>query len=130
MLFVLGALEGLIGSFQYNHSVGSFPLAAVALAVLILATCLLGAAGMGSTGGALAPAIGWFLVSLILTMPTHGGSVIITGTAAGQWYLYGGAVCAGASVILAFVLRARTAPRHAAARARSHGPRPTQDAGP
>ncbi len=130
MLFLLGALQGLVGSFQYNHSVGFFPLAAVVLAVLILATCLLGAYGMGSAGGALAPAIGWFLVSLVLTMPTHGGSVIITGTAAGEWYLYGGAVCAGASVILAFVLRTRTTPRHAATGARSHGARPTQDAGP
>ncbi len=130
MLIFLGALEGLIGGFHYNHSVGSFPLAAVGLAALVLLTCLLGAAGMGSIGGALGPAIGWFLVSLVLTMPTSGGSVIIAGTAAGEWYLYGGAVCAGAAVILAFVLRTRAAVRPRPAHARHNGARPTQDAGP
>ena len=54
------------------------------------------------------PALGWFLVSLVLTLPTAGGSVIITSTTAGEWYLYGGAVCAAAGVVIALLRRART----------------------
>jgi len=109
LLFLLGALEGLIGCFHYSHLVGSFPLAAAGLAILILITCVLGAVGMRSAAGALVPALGWFLVSLVLTLPTAGGSVIITNTTAGEWYLYGGAVCAAAGVVFALIRRGRTA---------------------
>ena len=108
LLFLLGALEGLIGCFHYSHSVGSFPLAAVGLAAAILVTCVLGAAGMRSVAGALVPAVGWFLVSLALTLPTAGGSVIIANSTTGEWYLYGGAVCAAAGVVIALVRRGRT----------------------
>jgi hypothetical protein len=65
---------------------------------------------MGSAAGALAPALGWFAVSVVLSLPTSGGSVLITNTAAGEWYLYGGSACAAASVVVAFVRRARTGP--------------------
>lgn len=108
LLFLLGALEALIGCFHYSHTVGSFPLAAAGLALLILITCVLGAIGMRSIAGALVPAVGWFLVSLVLTLPTAGGSVIIANTTPGQWYLYGGALCAAAGVVFALVRRSRT----------------------
>ena len=115
LLFLLGALEGLVGCFQFSRAVGSFPLAALVLAIAIGATCLLGAAGMGSAAGALAPALGWFAVSVVLSLPTSGGSVIVTGTTAGdtgpgEWYLYGGSACAATAVVLAFVRRSRTRP--------------------
>lgn len=110
LLFLLGALEGLIGCFQFSRVVGSFPLVAVVLAVVIGVTCLLGAAGMGSAAGALVPALGWFGVSVVLSLPTSGGSVIIANSTAGQVYLYGGSVCAAAGVVVAFVRRARTGP--------------------
>lgn len=108
MLFLLGALEGLIGCFQFSREVGSFPLAAVVLAVAIGITCLLGAAGMGSAAGALVAALGWFVVSVVLSLPTSGGSVIITNTTPGEWFLYGGSLCAAGGVVLAFMLRGRT----------------------
>lgn len=110
LLFLLGALEGLVGCFQFSREVGTFPLVAVLLAVVILVTCLLGAAGMGSAAGALVPALGWFGVSVLLSLPTPGGSVIITNTGPGEWYLYGGSACAAAAVVLAFVRRSRTRP--------------------
>jgi hypothetical protein len=107
LLFLLGALEGLVGCFQYSRSVGSFPLAALVLAAAIGVTCVLGAAGMGSAAGALVPALGWFAVSVVLSVPTSGGSVLITNSAAGELYLYGGSACAAAALIVAFVRRAR-----------------------
>ena len=110
LLFLLGALEGLVGCFQFSREVGSFPLVAVLLAVAIGVTCVLGAAGMGSAAGALIPALGWFAVSVLLSLPTAGGSVIITNTTPGEWYLYGGSVCAAVGVIVAFLRRARIGP--------------------
>jgi hypothetical protein len=110
LLFLFGAAQGVIGCFQFSSAAGSIPLAALGFCVLVVATCLLGAAGMGSIAGALVPAAGWFLASLVLTMPTAQGSVIVTNTAAGEWYLYGGSACAVAAVLIALVRRRGGAP--------------------
>ena len=40
------------------------------------------------------PAVGWIVASFVLAMPSSHGSVIITNTTAGKWYLYGGALAA------------------------------------
>jgi len=109
LLFLLGAVEGLIGCFLFSHSVGSFPLAALGFAALILVTCLLAGAGMGSGFGGLVPAVGWLAASFVLTLPTAAGSVIVTNTPAGKWYLYGGAVCAAIGAAASFRLRPRRA---------------------
>ena len=105
-LFLAGVVEGLIGSFQYSRSA---PLGAIVFCVVLLATCLLGAWAMRSVGGALCPAIGWFVASFVLSMPVASGSVIITNSAAGKWYLYGGTVCALSGVGLSFGIWARRA---------------------
>jgi Family of unknown function (DUF6113) len=105
LLFVFGAAQGLIGCFQFSQAVGSIPLAALGFCAVILVTCLLGAAAMGSAAGALVPAAGWFLTSLLLTMPTAQGSVIVTNTAAGELYLYGGSGCAALALVIAFARR-------------------------
>jgi hypothetical protein len=92
MLLVLGAVQGAIGSFQFSRTAGSVPLASIVFCVAILATCLLASRGMGSVTGALMPAFGWILTSFVLSMPVSNGSVIITNTAPGEWYLYGGTI--------------------------------------
>ena len=107
LLFLLGALEGLIGCFQFSHSIGSVPVAALGFGALILATCLLAGVGMGSPLGGLAAALGWLAASFVLTLPTAGGSVIVTNTSAGKWFLYGGAVCAGVGVAVSLRWRGR-----------------------
>ena len=107
LLFLLGAVQGLIGCFLFSRSVGSFPLAALGFGALILVTCLLGAAGMGSGFGGLVPAVGWLAASFVLTLPTAAGSVIVTNTAAGKWYLYGGAICAAIGAAASFRFRPR-----------------------
>jgi hypothetical protein len=107
MLFVLGAVLGVIGSFQYSWMAGSVPVAALAWCAALLATCLLGAWAMRSVSGALAPAAGWILAAFLMSMPVSNGSVIITNTAAGRWYLYGGTVTAVAGALLAFVVVVR-----------------------
>jgi hypothetical protein len=115
-LFLVGAVEGLIGSFQYSRNA---PLGAIAFCVVVLATCLLGAWAMRSVSGALFPAVGWIVVSFVLSMPVSGGSVIITNTTAGKWYLYGGALSLVVGVALSFVaLSRRGGPRGAVKRPR------------
>jgi len=78
---------------------------------VILATCLLGAWGMRSVSGAVLPGIGWLLTSFVLSMPVSNGSVIITATRPGEWYLYGGAVSVAAGVVLSMAGMARWARR-------------------
>jgi hypothetical protein len=109
VLLALGVALGLIGSFQYARS--PVPLVAVALDVTLFATCLLCGWGMQSVAGGLVPALGWFIAVIVLSMPTSNGSVIITGTSAGEWFLYGGALAASAGTTAAFVLRARALSR-------------------
>jgi hypothetical protein len=102
LLFILGALQGVIGCFFYAGTVGPVPAAALAFAALILVTAVLAAWGMQTPTGGLMPAVGWFAASFVLAMATPGGSVVITNTAAGKWLLYGGAACAAAGVVAGF----------------------------
>ena len=111
VLVLLGAVEGLIGSFQYSRMAGAVPVAAIAACVVILATCLLASWAVRSVTGALMPAIGWILATFVLSMPVSNGSVIIADTTAGKWYLYGGTLSAVLGVALSFVGLARARPR-------------------
>jgi hypothetical protein len=114
MLLLLGVAEGMIGSFQYSRALGSFPAAAVAFAVAIGVTCVLGGWGMSRPLGGLMPGVGWFVAAFVLAMSTPGGSIVITGTSAGEWFLFGGAVCALAGIAFCFLRWSR--PRAGVAR--------------
>jgi hypothetical protein len=104
MLFVLGALEGMIGSFQYSRS----PAPLIAIIFLTCAAC---GWGIGTFGAGLLPGVGWILASFIISMPRPNGSVVITATAAGEWYLYGGAIACVAGCLATFFIRlVRSAP--------------------
>lgn len=105
VLFVLGVAQAVIGSFQYSR--GPVPLVAIALAVLIFATCVLCGWGMRSLAGGLVPALGWIITSFVMAMPSSHGTVIITATSAGEWYLYGGAFAAAGGASASFMLWGR-----------------------
>jgi hypothetical protein len=108
-LFLLGALQSLIGSFQYGQS--PVPLIAIILAVVIFATCVACGWGVGTFAAGLLPAVGWIITAFLLAMPRSNGSVIITATSAGEWYLYGGALgCAAGAVATVFTRARRSAP--------------------
>ena len=109
MLFVLGALQGLIGSFQYSRS--PTPLIAIILILIIFATCAACGWGIGTFGAGLLPAVGWMVASFVLSMPRPNGSVIITATAAGEWYLYGGALACVVGTLTTLVVRVRRSAR-------------------
>jgi hypothetical protein len=114
VLLLLGVMQGLIGSFQYSQSPA--PLVAIILDVVIFATCALCGWGMRSFNGGVVPAVGWIIASFILSMPSSHGSVIITNTAAGKWYLYGGTVATVAGVATGFVVWARGQSRRSRSR--------------
>jgi hypothetical protein len=101
-LFLLGAVEALIGTFQYSRGPGI--LVPISFALGILVTSLFGGWGMRTAAGGLLPATGWFLVAIVLGLSSSGGSVLVTATSRGEWFLFGGAVCAAAGAILAFLL--------------------------
>ena len=90
LLFVLGVFQGLIGSFQYSRSPA--PWIAIILVLIIFVTCVACGWGLGTFVGGLVPALGWIVASFVIAMPRPNGSVVITATAAGEWYLYGGAL--------------------------------------
>jgi Family of unknown function (DUF6113) len=106
ILFVLGAVQGIIGSFQYGSGPGV--LVAIILIVVIFATCVLAGWGTRTFGGGLLPAVGWIIASFVLSMPRSNGSVIIANTTQGQWYLYGGSVAAAVGAAVSFTFRTRT----------------------
>lgn len=105
VLLLLGALQGLIGCFQYGRP--PQPLIAIGLAVLIFLTCAGAGWGIRTFTAALLPAVGWIVVSFVLASPRPNGSVIITATAAGEWYLYGGALACAAGTASGLFLRVR-----------------------
>src|SRR5271166_36800 len=107
VLFLLGVVQGVIGSFQYSRAAGSVPVTALVCCVLILATCLLGAWATRSVSGAILPGMGWIIASFVLSMPVSNGSVIITNTTPGKFYLYGGTLSVAAGVIASFASMAR-----------------------
>jgi hypothetical protein len=99
-LLLVGGVLGLIGAFQFSRSPA--PLVAILFDLAILACCVLGSRGMRTAFGGVLPAAGWFIVTVLLTSTSAGGSVIVTATSAGMWFLYGGAVCAAAGAVYAF----------------------------
>jgi hypothetical protein len=118
-LFLLGAVQALIGTFQYGRGPGS--LLAICFAIVILATCVLGAWGMRTGAGGVLPAAGWYLVAIVLGTSSTGGSVLVTDSSAGKWFLFGGAVGAAAGALIAF---GRWSRARAARRSGLTGPRP------
>jgi hypothetical protein len=102
VLFLLGLVEAMIGSFQYSRAPKPVPVAALVCCLVILVTCVLAAWAMRSVSGALLPGMGWVITSFVLSMPVSNGSVIITATRPGEWYLYGGTLSVAAAVVLAF----------------------------
>ena len=99
VLFLLGVVEGMIGSFQYGRVPKPVPVAALVCCAVILLTCGLAGWAMRSVSGALLPGMGWIVTSFVLSMPVANGSVIITATTPGKWYLYGGTLSVAAAVV-------------------------------
>lgn len=109
MLFLLGAVLGLIGTFQYSR--GPAPVVAICFDLAIFVTCVLGSRGMRSAAGGVLPAAGWLITTLLLSSVSTGGSIVVTDTTAGKWFLFGGAVCAAGGAVFSFARWSRRTDR-------------------
>lgn len=127
-LLLLGAVQALIGTFQYSR--GPAGLVAICFALAILATCLLGAWGMHSAAGGVLPAAGWLVVSLILGSSSSGGSVLVANTTAGKLFLFGGAICAAAGALIGFARWSHASVARRSGRVRSRPDRKPGQQGP
>jgi hypothetical protein len=116
-LLLTGLLQGLIATFQYSRGPAP-PLVAILFDAAILATCVLGSSGMRSALGGVLPAVGWFVTTLVLSSASVSGSVIVTNTPAGEWFLFGGSLCAAAGAVYAFARWSRPSRERRATRQR------------
>jgi len=108
-LFAFGIGQAVIGVFF--HAAGPAPLAAIGFDAAILATCALGGWGARSAAGALAPAAGWLVAAFMLASgPGRSGSVLIEASAAGEWFLFGGALSAVAGLAVGVAVIGRSRP--------------------
>jgi hypothetical protein len=114
LLFLFGLLQAVIGCFQYSR--GPAPVASVCFALGIGATVIFAAWGMRTVLGGLMPAVGWFIATFILATGTQGGSVLITNSTAGEYFLFGGSVCAAAGCLASYVRWTKIAQANRAAR--------------
>jgi hypothetical protein len=99
VLAVLGVLLGVIGSFEFSWEFGSVPVAAILLSVVNLAAFRAAGWAMESKLGAVVPAILWLIILIVLSSRRPEGDLVVTGTAAGYVYMFGGAVAALAAII-------------------------------
>jgi hypothetical protein len=94
LLAVLGVLLGLIGSFEFSWQAGSVPVAALVLTAVNLAVFRGAGWAMESKVAALVPAVFWIIVVLVLSSRRPEGDLVVTGTAAGYTFMFGGALAA------------------------------------
>ncbi|MFC4532523.1 DUF6113 family protein [Sphaerisporangium dianthi] len=101
VLFVLGAVYGVVSGLQHSWGVGDL-VAPVPIALSLLLFGLLYGAGrlMGTKLAAFVCGMGWMLVALVFSVKRSEGDLIVAATPAGYWYLGGGAVALVVAVLL------------------------------
>ena len=99
-LAVFGLGLGLYESFSYSWSAGSFPLAAVLISLLNLGIFWAAGWGMGGKLGAVVPAAAWLIVVMVFASRKPQGSLIVTGSLAGNVFLLGSTVAAIVAIVL------------------------------
>lgn len=111
LLIVLGALLGLVGTFQHGRlnlvlsaGGGTFsrlPIGALIVAVITAGLCWLAGWGMRSKMAAVVLGVAWLIVSYLFSLPRAEGDVVIAGDLAGGVYLYGGLILVAIAMVTA-----------------------------
>ncbi len=93
-LAVLGAMLGVLGSFEFSWEAGGVPVAAIAWSLVNLA--VFRGAGWALRGklGAVVPAVFWLIVVLVLSSRRPEGDLVVTGLTPGYIFIFGGAIAA------------------------------------
>lgn len=93
-LIALGAVLGVVGSFQFSWG----PVAAILLTVVNFAVFRAAGWAMAAKLGAIAVAVPWLIVVMVLSSPRAEGDVVVTGTLAGWVFILGGAAAAALAI--------------------------------
>ena len=111
LLIILGALLGLLGTFQHGRldfvlsaGGGTFsrlPIGALIVAVVTGALCWLAGWGMRSRMASVFLGVAWLIVSYLFSLPRAEGDVAIAGDLAGGVYLYGGLILVAVAMVTA-----------------------------
>jgi hypothetical protein len=99
VLAVLGVVLGVVESFQFSWEVAGVPVAAIVLSLVNLAVFRAAGWAMASRLGAVMPAVPWLIVLVVLSARRPEGDLVVTGTAAGYVYMFGGAVAALIAIV-------------------------------
>ncbi|GIH91451.1 DUF6113 family protein [Planobispora siamensis] len=99
-LTVPGLLMGVLGGFHHSWYLRPVPVAAIAWVVALFAACYGAGRGIGGKAAALAPAVGWILVTMLWLGERPEGDVVVANDLSGYVYLYGGVFAVMAGVLL------------------------------
>ncbi|MCO6006588.1 DUF6113 family protein [Actinoallomurus purpureus] len=98
LFVVLGVLLGLVGSFEFSWTAGSVPVAAILLAAADFAAFRFAGWAMESRLGVATVAVPWLIVVVLLSSRRPEGDLVVTGTAAGYIFIFGGSIAAVAAI--------------------------------
>lgn len=101
VLALLGFAYGLFGAFHQDWTVGTWPLPAIGLCVVLFGLVYGAGFGMGSKLGAVVPAAVWMVVTFVMSSKQSEGDLVVPGTTAGYVYIIGGMVAALLAIALA-----------------------------
>lgn len=97
-LVALGAVLGVIGSFQFSWELGEVPVAAILLTAVNFAAFRAAGWAMGAKLGSVAIAVPWLLVVIVLASPRAEGDLVVTGTGPGWVFILGGGFAASLAI--------------------------------
>jgi Family of unknown function (DUF6113) len=98
-LVASGVALGVVGSFQFSWDVGGVPVAALALTIVNLVVFRAAGWAMAAKLGAVAVAVPWLVVVILLSTPRAEGDLVVTGTLAGWLFILGGATAAALAIV-------------------------------
>ena len=97
-LVASGVALGVVGSFQFSWDLGGVPVAALALTIVNLVVFRAAGWAMAAKLGAVAVAVPWLIVVILLSSPRAEGDRIVTGTLEGWLFILGGATAAALAI--------------------------------
>lgn len=119
-----GIAAGLLGSFTFLYTDGSFPVGLFVVLPLNLAVFVTAGMALRSRTGAALAAAGWFVTALLVASVRPGGDVIVPNSVLGNVWLPVGMLVAGLSLAVPYA--AIAAKSAATIPAESSGTAPTR----
>ncbi|MEV7013868.1 DUF6113 family protein [Streptosporangium sp. NPDC051022] len=100
VLVVLGLVMGVVGAFQHSWYVWPVPVSAMGCVLVLFAVCYGAGRAMKGKLAALAPAVGWLVITMLWLTDRPEGDVVIANDLSGYVYLYGGLAALLTGIVL------------------------------